>query len=332
MLAPSHLLSLPNELTSEIISYLAVSSSASGSSPALAQSHWDAFSHYKLTPSSCHDLQNLALAHTHLLEPCRSLLFRALRVYPAMPPARVTALIDLFLRAPKLVQHLKALWWTIGVEEYKATASYQWFKYPSEEREVRKAKDRLELVEALTQRDGLPDCGLRKVWITGCESQRKFDDSQRTMSSPFAIGGPMDDGSRVIKALSCLLSVPTVGYISLANVACPREAFSGSVGLEELRLGEGVTVFGSEIATAAQAVDAKREMQTPSRLRVLYLSSGLASESAVFEGEQEESSTPLLDLSLLQSLSCEYPSPAFSSALQSIEPDNLKSLSLQGKA
>lgn len=282
------LISLPHELTSEIVAHLAAvssfdtpsssychSSSSRYSSPFPPNppsSHWDLYKSHKLSPSSLRDLQNLSVVHTHLLPFCRSQLFRTLRAYPAMHPDRVTALLDLFNRCPELAREVKGVWWSVGVEEYRVPYSsltaespgsvsdsdfglggpYEFFRWKSEEREVRKAQQRLELLNIIATRGK----GLRRLWVAGCETQRKWDTSQSKRSSPkssvlrMARATEDEDGvlssSAVARTFQMLLGTSRgLTCVSAVNLAFPAGALRGCGHLKELRLGEDVKVIAS---------------------------------------------------------------------------------------
>jgi hypothetical protein len=231
-------------------------------------SHWDAYKFHKLTPSSLLDLQNLALVHTHLLPFCRSQLFRTLRLYPAMHPDRVTALLDLFTRSPELSRDVRGVWWSVAVEEYRVPysgsrgehetageqslgphSSYELFRRKTEEREVRKAQQRLELLNVLAKNGR----GLRRLWVTGCEMQRKWDSVGQTRRgsskrSCIAVEEEEEMLSRgaVVRTLGALLgSSPGLTLVSIVNVAFPADVLKGCANLRVLRLGEDVRVIAS---------------------------------------------------------------------------------------
>ncbi|KAF5314646.1 hypothetical protein D9611_007127 [Ephemerocybe angulata] len=357
----SRLLSIPHELTTEIVAHLAhpvtLPSSPCLNSPSF-QSHWDAFSQYKLAPPSSDDLRNLALTHTQLLPFCRSQLFRSLRIYPGITPARVSALVDLFRRAPELVDEVKMLWWTVGVEEYKsARAGWQWFKHAFEEREVRNAGERLDLVCLLAQR-GLDDedlgirrkgSGLRRVWITGCESQRMFDAAQ-SRGGPSGLMSTFEDEEAalgVMKVLQGVLSSQALSYVSMVNIAFPAEALRLCENLRELRLGEGVTVV-PPVTEHRRWHGWRASPHAPACLRVLTLQSGHRSsrnttspgtdalfehrrDSNLWDDEEDQGAEfqPVLDLRGLESLSCQYPSRLFAPSRGDGAGKNLKAVSLQ---
>ncbi|KAJ2934978.1 hypothetical protein H1R20_g2120, partial [Candolleomyces eurysporus] len=161
-----------------------------------------------------------------------------------MHPDRVTALLDLFTRSPELSREVKGIWWSVGVEEYRVSYSsspveseaaaegsrpastYESFRWKSEEREVRKAQQRLELLNLLAKRGRW----LRRLWVTGCETQRKWDSAGQ---------------SRRGSSRNAPIGIEEEEKMLMVNLAFPADVLKGCANLEELRLGEDVRVIAS---------------------------------------------------------------------------------------